>query len=233
MVTARERAREALTTDIKEAARRQLATDGAAGLSLRAVARELGMVSSAIYRYFASRDELFTALIIDAYDAVGAALEEAVAAGPPTGFERRFLALARALRRWALDHPHDYALVYGSPIPGYRAPNTTVPSAQRPAFVALAVVDAGVVAGDVRSTGAAAPRSQRPALRRIRQEAAPHTPDDVLLRSLAAWAGLFGHLSFELYGHFSNVIDDLDGYFDLQVREAVAGIRGPSAAARG
>ena len=79
---ARARVRAELTREIVEAARRQLATDGAAGLSLRAVARELGMASSAVYRYFASRDELLTALIVDAYDAIGAAAEEAEAAVP-------------------------------------------------------------------------------------------------------------------------------------------------------
>ena len=73
--TARERVRAELTREITEVARRQLAAEGAAGLSLRAVARELGMVSSAIYRYFPSRDDLLTALIIDAYDAIGEAAE--------------------------------------------------------------------------------------------------------------------------------------------------------------
>src|ERR1700728_3183386 len=90
--TARERARAELTREIKEEARRQLVATGAGGLSLRAVARELGMVSSALYRYFPSRDELLTALIIDAYDAVGEATEQAIAspggaqaAGGPDG----------------------------------------------------------------------------------------------------------------------------------------------------
>ena len=77
--TARERARAELTREIKEGARRQLAATGADGISLRAVARELGMVSSALYRYFPSRDDLLTALIIDAYDAIGEAAEQAIA----------------------------------------------------------------------------------------------------------------------------------------------------------
>src|ERR1700743_118342 len=86
--TARERARVELTREIKEEARRQLAEAGAGGLSLRAVARELGMVSSALYRYSPSRDELLTALIIDAYDAIGAAAERAMAATPGAPRER-------------------------------------------------------------------------------------------------------------------------------------------------
>src|ERR1700749_3517654 len=80
--TARERVRAEITREITDVARAQLAADGAAALSLRAVARELGMVSSAVYRYFASRDELLTALIIDGYNALGAAVEQAAAARP-------------------------------------------------------------------------------------------------------------------------------------------------------
>ena len=71
--TARERARAEITAEILDAARGYLATDGAPALSLRAIARDLGMASSAVYRYFKSRDELLTRLIIDAYDALGAA----------------------------------------------------------------------------------------------------------------------------------------------------------------
>src|SRR5258705_679399 len=117
--TARERVRAELTREIADVARGQLATDGAGGLSLRAVAREVGMVSSAIYRYFPSRDELLTALIVDAFDAVGLAAERADASRDADDIRGRWLAVATAVRRWALDHPHQYALVYGSPVPGY------------------------------------------------------------------------------------------------------------------
>src|SRR5580693_9144815 len=91
--TARERARAELTREIKEEARRQLAETGAQGLSLRAVARELGMVSSALYRYFPSRDDLLTALIIDAYNALGEQAEEANAAVKATHYRARFRAV--------------------------------------------------------------------------------------------------------------------------------------------
>src|ERR1700733_1188918 len=96
--TVRERARTELTREIKEEARRQLADAGADGLSLRAVARELGMVSSALYRYYPSRDELLTALIIDAYDAIGEAAERAAAA--PAAGRGRWIAACHAIRDW-------------------------------------------------------------------------------------------------------------------------------------
>lgn len=139
---ARERARIEVTAAIKDEARRRLAAEGAAKLSLRAVARELGMVSSALYRYFPSRDELLTALIIDAYDSVGAAAEQAdaralEASAPPRA---RWIAVCEAVRAWALEHPHEYALIYGSPVPGYSAPQDTVGPASRVGNTLIAVL---------------------------------------------------------------------------------------------
>lgn len=139
---ARERARIEVTAAIKDEARKQLAAEGAAKLSLRAVARELGMASSALYRYFPSRDELLTALIVDAYDSVGAAAEAAHrAAGAEAATHlARWIAVTRAVRDWALAHPHEYALIYGSPVPGYTAPQATIGPASRVGLVLIAVV---------------------------------------------------------------------------------------------
>src|SRR6188472_658153 len=122
----RERARAEITAEIVRAGRRQLATDGAAALSLRAVARELDMVSSAVYRYVASRDDLLTILIIEAYDALGGVVEAASAPGRGRTPAGRFLAAGRAVRTWAVAHPHEFALLYGSPVPGYEAPPDTI-----------------------------------------------------------------------------------------------------------
>src|SRR5437764_3417525 len=120
--TARDRARAELTEEIKAVARRHLAEQGSAALSLRAVAREVGMVSSAVYRYFPSRDDLLTALIIDAYDAVGERAEDAERESRGRTFRERCLRLCEAVRAWALTHAHEYALIFGSPVPGYAAP---------------------------------------------------------------------------------------------------------------
>src|SRR5215475_8600094 len=113
----RARVRAEMTDEIKAVARRHLETDGA-NLSLRAVARDMGMVSSALYRYFASRDELLTALIIDAYNALGATVEGADGAvSDRADFRGRWMASARSIRGWALARPAEYALLYGSPVP--------------------------------------------------------------------------------------------------------------------
>src|SRR5689334_500292 len=132
----RARVRAEMTEEIKAVARRHLATDGA-NLSLRAVARDLGMASSAVYRYFASRDELLTALIIDAYNSVGETAERAATGDSALD---RFLSLTHAVRDWALADPHQWALIYGSPVPGYEAPQDTIGPATRVVLLIAAVV---------------------------------------------------------------------------------------------
>ncbi len=215
--TARARARAELTREIAVTARRHLAELGAAGLSLRAVARELGMSSSAVYRYYASRDELLTALIIESYDAVGEVAERA-AAGTRGGPAKRFAAVAVAIRAWAVANPHDYALVYGTPVPGYVAPRDTVPAAARVSIATLQIFVDGVASGDVAtaSTGPV-PRTVKGAFQRIRDEAAPGLPDEVISRVLLAWTNVFGSISFELFGHLHGIVEDYDTFFDHQV----------------
>jgi AcrR family transcriptional regulator len=214
----RARARAELTEQIKAVARRHLAEHGAAALSLRAVTRDVGMVSSAVYRYFASRDELLTALIVDAYDAVGRAAEEADAACSRDDVEGRWRALATAVRTWARAHPHEYALVYGSPVPGYAAPTDTVDPAARVALVLLRLLQDGVASGAIATDDPIqTTRALRHDLARLRQ-LAPGVPDGVLARGLLVWTQLFGGISFELFGHLHGVVDDLDALFDLQAR---------------
>jgi AcrR family transcriptional regulator len=218
--TARARARAALTTDIVVTARRHLGEVGAAGLSLRAVARELGLASSAVYRYFPSRDALLTALIVDAFDAVGERAEAAVRAAPDR-FDARWTALAGAVRDWAREHPHDYALVYGSPVPGYQAPQDTVDPAARVSLAMLGVVTEAVAAGEIDAAPTApVARPLHRDLARLRELAAPGVPDEVLLRALQAWTGLFGTISYLLFGHLHGIVDDEDAYFDHQVARA-------------
>jgi AcrR family transcriptional regulator len=215
--TARERVRAELIREITEIARRQLATDGAAGLSLRAVAREMGMVSSAIYRYFPSRDDLLTALIIDGYNAVGAAVEKSEARCPREDYAGRWLAASRAMRDWALAHPHEYALVYGSPVPGYQAPERTIGPASRPAAIFGKIIGDAYRAGttaDLPGPLAPVPASFTPDAARLRDAILDGVPDHIAAAALIAWSGLFGLVSFELFGQFENVVTDRAAFFD-------------------
>src|SRR5947207_1126335 len=120
--TRRARQRQATVAEIKALARRQLAEHGTGAVSLRAIAREMGTASSALYRYFASHDELISALCADAYDAVADAMAAARDAVPASEHARRWRALCDAYRRRPLDNPADFALSSGTPVPGYRAP---------------------------------------------------------------------------------------------------------------
>lgn len=216
--TARERARAELTREITDTARHHLATSGAAGLSLRAVARDLGMVSSAIYRYFPSRDALLTALIIDGYNAVGEAVEQADAACRHADVTGRWRAVCHAVRGWALAHPHEYALLHGSPVPGYRAPQDTVQPAGRDAVVF------GRILADAHASGLLdppdicppPPASYSADARTVRQ-LIPEVSDEVIVRAITAWTGLYGWVSFELFGQFNNTIEDRVTAFEQQV----------------
>src|SRR3954451_24802898 len=145
---------------IKQIAREHLAADGP-NLSLRAVARDLGVVSSAVYRYFASRDELLTALIVDAYTALADAVEAAESQVARRDLVGRWNAIGRAAREWALENQHEYALLYGTPVPGYEAPEDTIEPANRPAVLALAVLRDALQRGALETPSARLPKPVR------------------------------------------------------------------------
>ncbi|MGW3806938.1 TetR/AcrR family transcriptional regulator [Micromonospora sp. NPDC005113] len=213
----RARVRAEMLGEIKAVARRHLATDGA-NLSLRAVARDMGMVSSAIYRYFPSRDDLLTALIIEAYDALGDAVEAAEAVPDRLDLRARWQAACRAARDWALAHPAEYALLYGSPVPGYAAPDDTVGPAQRPPLTLVGLLREGLDAGLLSPP----PAGELPAplhddLTELADTFFPGMPPALLARGMAGWTQLFGLISFELFGRLNRTVAHRDAYFDHQV----------------
>jgi AcrR family transcriptional regulator len=222
--TARARARAEISAEILGEARRQVAAEGAPGLSLRAVARALGMASSAVYRYFPSRDDLLTELIVESYDALGAVAEQAADPGTGGDLAERWRRTGRALRDWALAHPHEYALLYGSPVPGYRAPERTVGPASR---VTLAL--AGLVQ-EAAHQGRAPEGDRGPALSpalaadaaRLAELALPDADPVTVARALLAWTQIFGLLSFELFGHLTGVVEDPAALFDRALEETAA-----------
>ncbi|HEY0216098.1 MAG TPA: TetR/AcrR family transcriptional regulator [Cellulomonas sp.] len=270
VVGARVRARQETVRAITDAARVQLGEVGAAALSVRAVTRALGMSASSVYRYFPNRDALLTALILDAYRGVGEAAARAESAVDRADLLGRWLAVHRAVRAWALDHPHEYALIYGSPVPGYVAPeDTTVPAAQVVLLLAAVAVESWVVRGqsagpsggdDARigshgapsagSTGASdggsvdgvlaevpggTPLTEalRADLRARLDQALAGLPEDLrpepsaidphlVLAVVDAWTELFGSISFELFGHFRNVVDARGDHVDATARRTAA-----------
>lgn len=217
--TPRQRARLAAVDDIKRIARRQLAEGGPGALSLREIAKEMGLVSSAVYRYVPSRDALLTDLISDAYDRLGTAAEAADAALPRADLAGRWRALAGVLRDWALAHPTDYTLVYGPPLPGYEAPPETYAPAQRWIEIMIDVLG---------RTGSDEPDPVDPALRDhladLRDRRSPGSPLGGVAAGLAAWAQLHGLVSLEIHQQVAFVLPGDEGEFfhhcvDRQVRE--------------
>ncbi|MFC8615196.1 TetR/AcrR family transcriptional regulator [Micromonospora purpureochromogenes] len=211
----RARVRAEMLDEIKAVARRHLATDGA-NLSLRAVARDMGMVSSAIYRYFPSRDDLLTALILEAYDALGDAVESADAGADRQDLRGRWHAVCRAARDWALAHPAEYALLYGSPVPGYAAPDDTVLPAQRPPVTLVGILRDGLLDGRLTAPDDELPEPVRADLAEIAAGLFPGLPESLLARGMAGWTQLFGLISFELFGRLNRAVPHRDAYFDHQ-----------------
>ena len=217
--TARERVRRELTIEIKEVAFAQLASSGGAALSLRAIAREMGMASSALFRYFDNRDALLTALIIDSYTSLAQAAESAEARVHHGSIEDRWMAICHGVRGWALAHPHQYSLIFGSPIPGYAAPAGTVAPASRVPLM-LGDLLGDLVSQESYDEGAhpGPPAAVRRAVAPVQAMMPEGVSSDLMVRGLMAWTYLFGAVSFELFGHRNNVIADYGVFFDHEVR---------------
>jgi AcrR family transcriptional regulator len=213
---ARERRRNEVTAALLAAAKRELARTGAAGLSVRAVARDMDMAPSALFRYISGRDELLTLLIVDAYDDLGDHVEAVEKAVPRSDLRGRWWAIATSFRDWARVHPHEYALLYGSPVPQYHAPaERTTPSGTRVTNLLAAI--------GTEDPGA----PPRPAI--------PHMPDATHLSALAvaadvpemggerlisgllAWTALVGVVSSELFEQLGEPVARLDTLFEATV----------------
>jgi AcrR family transcriptional regulator len=190
--------------DIVRIGRQHLATEGAAALSLRAVARDLGVVSSAVYRYVASRDELLTLLVVDGYDELGDAVDAALERVDRADHVARMVAIGRAVRAWGLAEPATYALLFGSPVPGYEAPaeRTTGPGTRVVLRLVEVWEDAWAAGAVVVPEASVGPRRLSRDLARVRKELGLTAPDELVARGMLAWAALFGCVSFELFGQY-------------------------------
>ena len=136
---------------IKEVAWQQMVEIGAAGLSLRAIARELGLSAPSIYNHYADRDALVTALIRDAYASLGDYQLVARDLIPIHDMHGRLWATGVAYRDWALAMPQRYQLIFGTPIPGYQAPPEMLVVAGRSLSALVSVVDQLHKAGCLRT----------------------------------------------------------------------------------
>ncbi|AGP53401.1 TetR-like C-terminal domain-containing protein [Streptomyces rapamycinicus] len=213
---------------ITATARQLLVKLGAGGLSPAAVAGESGLPVSEVEAVFPHRDDLLTALLIDAYNDSGAAMEEADRAARDAGASAgaRLLAVTRALRRWSFASPGEFTLVYGSPVPDYHAPQETVPPASRTPAVLAGIVRSALEAGELT-----APRREVPGPPLLLPEAVhlfggtPEAPfSDVIERGIVLWSSLIGLLVFQVFSRTHDSVRDEAAFFDYAVAVAAEGI---------
>lgn len=214
--TPRQRFRAQIREEIKEAALRQLANSGPAGISVNAIGKELGVSGPALYRYYASRDDLLTELVIDAYDDLATALRAAIDQMPPRPRRRRFEALAHAYRAWALNQPHRYRLLFGPPLPGYDA------HAERLITASTASMDLlleNLPNRSHQSQPTAALTAQLSAW--VARQAVPVQARNAL-RAVLTWSRLHGFISLEIAGNFASMGIDPDSLFETELHNLPA-----------
>jgi AcrR family transcriptional regulator len=211
-----------LLNEIKETAWQQIAENGAAGLSLRAVARVLHITAPAIYNYYPSRDELVTALIVDAYGSMGDTQSAALQSVPAGDAQAGLMALGLAYRWWAVTYPQRYQLIFGTPIPGYHAPQEiTMPAASRSLAPLIACLEAAREAGQLRASRA----TERP--EKLSQQLAIWRPYyqvgdvAVLYAALVVWSRVHGMVSLEIGNQFPPFFEDIATIYQLQIESLI------------
>ncbi|WP_084767185.1 TetR/AcrR family transcriptional regulator [Leucobacter komagatae] len=219
--TPRQHHREVTEREIVARATAQLAEVGPTGLSLRKIAREMDLVSSAVYRYFPSRDALLTRLILDGFNDYGRAVEVAEAEVPREHYGARFRAATGELRAWALTHPNSYALIYGSPVPGYHAPQETIAAASRAGIVLMRILEDAQAAGHVFPS-ASAMHAQGDTVAPLRDTLGPSLEPGTIALGVDAWSHLMGLVSFETFGQYRNMISDTARFYEAAVEDAIA-----------
>jgi len=217
----REKIRDITREEIKSTARHLMAEKGTAGLSVRAIAREMDMTASALYHYFSSLNDLITALIEDAFIQLADTVEAASKNPDWITPAKRLTAVADAYREWALNHPIDFQLLYGNPIPGYSQPTgVTYPPARR-SFLVTARVFAEAIEReeiDLPSNYRDLPPSLEQSLLDLTRVDGHDLPLPALYLAATAWAKIHGHVMLELFDLIQPVIANVDDFFQHEVR---------------
>ncbi len=231
-MTARADVHDSFRHRLVDAAYRRLAADGAAGLGMRKLAADLDVTPGALYRYVAGRDELLTILVVDAYRSLNDAIRQAVTAQETADLEARWVAAWCAARDWALEHCHEYELIYGTPVPGYRAPTDTIGPASGITFLLASIASELIEASEVVADP---PYEQEPEgleadVQQIRNWLAanqlPATAStEMILLTVEAWTTLIGALSLELFGHYVGSIQHGGEYIERLARRSFAALR--------
>jgi AcrR family transcriptional regulator len=208
-----------LAQEIKTVAYRQIAERGASALSLRAIARELNVTAPAIYNYYSRRDDLVTALIVDSYNSFADALKAARDAAPETDYAAQLRGALLAYRRWALAHPEEYSLIFGTPIPGYHAPmEVTLPAAKRSMDTIISILETAERAGALNFAPAVASPSPplAEALLAWKHERGYSASIQAMYLALAGWGHIHGLVMLEIYNHLTPFFDGIDALYQAE-----------------
>ncbi|MFF0267622.1 TetR/AcrR family transcriptional regulator [Kribbella sp. NPDC004536] len=215
--TRRARLRAQTTAEIKDVALRALTEHGAAGISLRAIARDMGMTAGAIYSYFETRDALITALMVDIHNALADAELAAYTAAPADDAAAQLHAVATAYREWAVANVAEFQLIYGDPIPGYQMPadGPAREAAHRACILLTGIVALGWKPAARRDAITWADLD--PVLAAEVRQAYPELPPAALALSIRVWARIHGLVTLEIYGHLTNLTPRPEAVFAADV----------------
>ena len=198
-----------LQTAIKEVAWKQISKKGAAALSLRAIARELGITAPAIYNYFSRRDDLVTALIVDAFTSLGESQKKSIQNLPEDDLGTHLSALGLAYRDWAITYPQRYQLIFGTPIPGYEAPaEITVPAAAGSLVPLIETIQAIFAAGKLRVDRFAPMTPELKSMLEAWSQFTAGNDPEVLYTALVIWSRVHGLVSMEIGNQMPSFITD-------------------------
>jgi AcrR family transcriptional regulator len=198
-----------LADEIKGSAWRQIAENGAAALSLRAIARELGITAPAIYNYFSRRDDLVTALIVDAFHSLGQSQTDAIQDLPGNALRERFNTLGLVYRDWALTYPQRYQLIFGTPIPDYQAPREiTTPAAASSLMPLINTLQSCLEAGLLRVENFPSLNDSLEGMLSEWSAVAGGVHLEVLYTALAVWSRVHGLISLEIGCQLPDQITD-------------------------
>ena len=212
--------REETVNAIKTAARDLMAKHGTAGLSIRPIAREIGLTAPALYRYFENLDALITELIVDNFNALADAMEIARDQAQHQTPANELMAIMLAYRQWALDHPIDFELIYGNPIPGYEAPEEiTTPAAARAFVIVADLLERIINSGAFHPTQGHdhVPTKIEPYLEEMIQQESYAFSTLAAYLTVVGWSQMHGIIMLELTEHITPVIGDMDSYYLIQM----------------
>jgi AcrR family transcriptional regulator len=207
-----------LHTAIKETAWKQIGESGAAALGLRAIARELKITAPSIYNYYPSRDDLVTALIVDAYNSLAEAQEDSVKNLAEDDLSGRLSALGIAYRQWAITYPQRYQLIFGTPIPHYHAPDDlTLPAATRALAPLIKAIQDLSSAGNLRTERLASMTAKLKSMLEAWQKIEGGSDLEVLYLALVIWSRVHGLVMMEIGHHIPPFFDNPAELFNREI----------------